>query len=43
LPYWAGLGRAAKYLKFGSFQICQIRIGRAGSSGFSAQKLPPGP
>jgi hypothetical protein len=40
-PYWDGLGRAAKYLKFSSFQICQVRIGCAGSSGFSAQKLRP--
>ena len=27
LPYSAGLGRATKYLKLGSFQSCQTRIG----------------
>ncbi len=36
-PYSAGFGWATKYLKFGSFQICQVRIGRFGSSGFSRQ------
>jgi len=42
-PYSAGLGLATKYLKFSSFQICQVRIGRFGTSGFSAQKEPLGP
>src|ERR1051325_8618116 len=43
LPYSAGFGFATKYLKFSSFQICQVRSGRSGSAGFSAQTAPPGP
>ena len=43
LPYSAGFGLATKYLKFGSFQICQALIGLSGTVGFSVQKLPPVP
>ncbi len=38
-PYSAGFGLATKYLKFGSFQICQARIGRTGTAGWVAQKV----
>src|SRR6201999_2772362 len=43
LPYSVGLGFATKYLKFGSFQICQAWTGSAGTSGFSLQKVPVAP
>src|SRR5689334_7731532 len=42
-PYSAALGRPTKYLKFGSFQICQVRIGRLGIDGLAAQNDPVGP
>ncbi len=42
-PYSTGLGLTTKYLKFSSFQICQVRIGRAGTEAWVAQNVPPGP
>ncbi len=30
-------------LRFGSFQICQMRIGICGSRGLAFQNAPPGP
>ena len=42
-PYSFGFGLATKYLKFGSFQICQFLIGTSGTDGCSVQKVPPLP